>query len=75
MSYFDDQFEAWFEGGREWYCLQNKLDPEEYNYEVEGMPGDFDPYVFWAETEDSMDPNQANDMEDGAGEMIDMSDE
>jgi hypothetical protein len=49
MSYFDDQFEAWFEGGREWYIASN---PKEKD--IEGIPGDFDPYVFWAETQDDL---------------------
>ena len=47
MSYYDDQEEAWFDGGKEWYETENEP--------MDGIPGDFDPYVFWAET---LDPNQ-----------------
>lgn len=49
MSYFEDQEEAWFEGGREWYIKENNIPKKEA--EELGIPGDFDPYVYWAEQE------------------------
>lgn len=45
-EFFDDQQDAWFDGGMEWYCKENNIKPEDCG----GIPGDFDPYVFWAET-------------------------
>lgn len=47
MSYFDDQMEAWFDGGLEWYAKENGLNPNGLG----AIPGDFDPYVFWGERE------------------------
>lgn len=49
-TYFDVQEEAWFDGGREWYMKNNPISDEEV--EISGIPGDFDPYVFFAETID-----------------------
>lgn len=48
MSYFEDQEEAWFEGGREWYAKENGISPNDPS--LDGISGDFDPFVFWAET-------------------------
>lgn len=49
MSYFDDQIEAWFGGGREWYAKENNIPLKQLGI----IPGDFDPYVFWGEAEDA----------------------
>jgi len=48
MTYFEDQEEAWFEGGREWYQKEEGLSDSEMN--TIGIPSDFDPYLFLAET-------------------------
>lgn len=53
MSFFEDQEEAWFEGGREWY---NRGLPT--NQQVHGIPGDFDPYEFWADSHQDHDPKK-----------------
>ena len=50
MSYFEDQDEAWWDGGREWYADEQGWDHNDPRLDV--MPGDFDPFVFWAETSD-----------------------
>lgn len=55
MSYFDDQEDAWFDGGLEWYCKNNNIDPDKYNG---GIPGDFDPYEFWNERENGESVDQ-----------------
>lgn len=49
MSFFEDQEDAWFDGGMEWYCKANQITPEA----CEGIPADFDPYEFWAEVSDN----------------------
>lgn len=49
MSYFEDQEEAWFEGGREWYMEQNNIEEGSKEAEELGIMGDFDPYLFWTE--------------------------
>ena len=58
MAFFDDQEEAWFDGGREWYQKSERLTNKQME-EIGGIPSDFDPYVFWAE---GFDPD--DDFED-----------
>lgn len=50
-TFFEDQEEAWFDGGREWYMEQNGIKEGTKEAEELGIMGDFDPYVFWVETE------------------------
>lgn len=49
MSYFNDQIETQSEGGDEWYALQNNLKVEKMDG---GIPGGFDPFVYWSENID-----------------------
>jgi len=55
MSFFEDQEEAWWNGGREWYMKQNDIEEGSPEALQLGIPGDFDPYVFWAEKDDEED--------------------
>lgn len=48
-QFYEDQEEAWFDGGMEWYQTENSLSDKQME-KIGGIPGDFDPYVFWAET-------------------------
>lgn len=49
MTYFEDQEEAWFDGGREWYMTQSGIKEGTEEAEGLGIMGDFDPYLFWGE--------------------------
>ncbi len=51
-TYYEDQEEAWFNGGREWYMKENGIKEGSKKAEELGIMGDFDPYVFWGETMD-----------------------
>ncbi|MCK5017863.1 MAG: hypothetical protein KAS32_12440 [Candidatus Peribacteraceae bacterium] len=46
MTYFEDQLEAWLDGGCQAYCEENDIKPEDHEG---GVPADFNPYEFWAD--------------------------
>ena len=48
-EFFEAQEDTWFDGGSEWYQKDNGLTNQQME-EIGGIPGDYDPYTFLAET-------------------------